>query len=474
MGSLFEVEKLDRDLPKVGLLPFYLELYDKTRPERRSRIDAFCAEIASALAGRGLNVTAAPVCRVRPEFEVAVQRFESANVDAIVTLHLAYSPSLESAAALAATQIPIVVLDTTPTYSFGAGQDPLEIFYNHGIHGVQDMCNLLLRNKKAFVVAAGHWQKSDVLDRVVSFARSARLAGSLRRSRVGRFGPAFPGMGDFAVPAAKLQESIGVQTIEGEPATFRALVAEVRDEAVEAEMASDHKQFLADGLNEEVHRRSTRAGLAVRLWLEREKLNAFTVNFMAVDKASGLPAVPFLEASKAMGRGIGYAGEGDILTAALVGALASAYPETSFTEMFCPDWEGDQVFLSHLGEMNIKLTSGPPKLIEKQFPFTDVGNPVVAAGCFRSGFGVLVNLAPSVCDTFSLIIAPITIQQPTDADKMADSIHGWFKAALPVGDFLAEYSRAGGTHHSAMVYGKVAEEIAGFGKLMSWKTVLLQ
>jgi len=34
-----------------------------------------------------------------------------------------------------------------------------------------------------------------------------------------------------------------------------------------------------------------------------------------------------------MSRGIGYAGEGDVLTAALTGALLSVYPDTSFTEV---------------------------------------------------------------------------------------------------------------------------------------------
>jgi L-arabinose isomerase len=57
---------------------------------------------------------------------------------------------------------------------------------------------------------------------------------------------------------------------------------------------------------------------------------------------------------------------------------------------------------------------------------------------------------------------------------MADSVHGWFKAALPVGEFLAEYSRVGGIHHSALVYGNVAEEIVSWGKLMRWNTVVLK
>jgi L-arabinose isomerase len=460
--------------PRVGLLPFYLELYDIKRPERRPRIEGFYGQIAAALTDHGLEVSTVPVCRLKSEFNAAIHKFENEEVDAIVTLHLAYSPSLESSEALASTPLPLVVLDTTPSYSYGPGQDPEEVSYNHGIHGVQDMCNLLNRNGKSFLIAAGHWQKSDVLDRVASFARSVRLAASMRRARVGRLGPAFVGMGDFAVPPAKLKDTLGVQTIEGDAVLVRSFMAKVSDQAVEAEISSDRERFVVNNLDSEVHQRSTRAGLVIRNWIEQEKLTAFTINFMAVDKSLGLPTMPFLEASKAMARGIGYAGEGDVLTAALVGALASVYPQTSFTEMFCPDWEGNQIFLSHMGEMNISSAASTPTLVEMPFPFTDVGNPAVAVARFRAGEAVLVNLAPARDDTYSLIVAPIVMQDVKGADRMADSIHGWFKAALPVGDFLAEYSRAGGTHHSALVYGNAAEEIVSWGKLMRWNTVVLK
>ena len=89
--------------------------------------------------------------------------------------------------------------------------------------------------------------KSDVLDRVAALARAARLAGALRRARVGQFGPAFTGMGDFAVPPAKLEETLGIETIPADSSTIPSLLAEVSDRAVEAEMAYDREHFLDQG-----------------------------------------------------------------------------------------------------------------------------------------------------------------------------------------------------------------------------------
>jgi L-arabinose isomerase len=91
--------------PKIGLLPLYIELYDISNPEMRDRINAFLQTIEIGLKQRDLHVVTAPVCRLKPEFQNAVESFEKHDVDAIVTLHLAYSPSLESADILAKNKV---------------------------------------------------------------------------------------------------------------------------------------------------------------------------------------------------------------------------------------------------------------------------------------------------------------------------------------------------------------------------------
>ncbi len=459
--------------PKIGLLPLYLELYDKTCSDKRPRVDAFHKVITDSLRKHGLDVITVPLCRLKSEFKAAVKTFEKAHVDALITLHLAYSPSLESADVLAKTRLPVIVLDTTPAYDFGPKQDPDEITYNHGIHGVQDMCNLLVRHKKPFKIEAGHWQKSDVLDRVTEWVRSARLVSAMRNARVGRIGTAFKGMGDFAVPPTVLKRTIGVMTVPCDLQAMRKLLSKIKRSDIKSEMTANKKQFITRGLNIESHRRTALVGLAVRRWIDQEKLTAFTMNFLSINKSSGLPTVPFLEASLAMARRVGYAGEGDVLTAALVGALVSVYPDTTFTEMFCPDWKSNRIFLSHMGEMNVLLADGRPGLFVPPFPFTNVINPVRVKGRLRGGEAVFVNLAPLTGKKYRLIIVPGTMMDVKGKDNMKDTIHGWFKPHIPIADFLEDYSRVGGTHHAALVYGDYAREIAGFGEFMGWETILL-
>ncbi|MHC4916949.1 MAG: L-arabinose isomerase family protein [Planctomycetota bacterium] len=446
----------------AGLLPLYLELYDRAAPKARPVLEGFVREIGAALAARGLEVETAPVCRTEPEFAAAVANFERSGADAIVTLHLAYSPSEECIGPLSETYLPVVILDTTPDAEFGTDVDPSRIMYNHGIHGVQDMCNLLRRRGKRYEIVAGHWKASDALGRCADAVKVARAAGRLRSTRALRIGESFRGMGDFSVPEKVMKSRLGITVKQVAPAGLTPFVEKVSADDLEAELERDRKRFEVD-CPEEIHRRSARLGLGLRAMLAEGGHAAFSVNFLAFDSESDV--VPFLEASKAMARGIGYAGEGDVLTAALVGALLSAWPQTTFTEIFCPDWEGGTLFLSHMGEFNPACAAGRPLLCERPFPYTPAANPAVLACAPEPGEAVFVNLAPGPEDSFTLIAAPVEVLGDGKHPEMRNKIRGWMRPRVPVAEFLEEYSHLGGTHHSALVLGTHARSLRAFARL---------
>ena len=160
---------------KIGFLPFYLKLYDDRVSSIRSNIEEYCDSVAESLECAGLELVRADICRIAPEFKEAVAQFEATGVDAIITVHMAYSPSLECIDALAATELPILVLDTTRDYNFGFDVVKGAMMFDHGIHGVQDFCNLLLRRGKEYSVFVGHYVESDVVARVADAARAIRF-----------------------------------------------------------------------------------------------------------------------------------------------------------------------------------------------------------------------------------------------------------------------------------------------------------
>jgi len=458
---------------KVGYLPLYIKLYDDSNPKYRDPMVDYMNMMIKMLESQGLEVVLADeVCRIKPEFDAAAKKFNKEKVTAVITQHLAYSPSLESIDALKALKAPIIVFDTTPDYELiKVANYEGRISANHGIHGVQDMCNLLKRNNIPYYICAGHALHSEVIAKVVGMCRAAAVARAYQNMTVGSVGGSFTGMGDFLVSDEDYKKYIGCTVKYMTPEVVKKYVPKVTDKEIEAEIAYDKANYNVKVTNEEAYKAATKSGLAVRKWMEDEKIGSCTVNFLTLDICK-LPKMPFVECCKIMQNYKGYAGEGDVLTAGLVGSLMSVYPNTMFTEMFCPDWEKNVILMSHMGESNPNLAQWKPLVTDCPFNYNSCGDTVAMYSCYRPGKAVLVNLAPMGKGQFNMICTEAELlDEGLENGAYGKSTQGWFKPCKPLDQFLPEYSYAGGTHHSAMVYDVDIEEIKAFGKMMGFNVI---
>ena len=87
---------------------------------------------------------------------------------------------------------------------------------------------------------------------------------------------------------------------------------------------------------------------------------------------------------------------------------------------------------------------------------------------------MFVDLANGPDGTFNFIIAPGRMEQPPEKrERFNTTVAGWYVPPMPTAPFLEAYSRAGGTHHGALVYGGCTETLAAFGRLMGWTVTVI-
>lgn len=454
---------------KIGFLPFYIKLYDEIGINR-TVLENVYDEMATCFEDKGVKVVTTEFCRIKPEFEKAVETFEREDVDAIVTWHAAYSPSLEAIEALVRTKLPIIVLDSTPTAEFTAQSDTVEIDWNHGIHGVMDLCSMLKRYGKPYAIAAGHYLESDCIDKVCGFVRSAVAAKKLNGMKVGLVGGEFEGMGDFAVEHSELKERFGISVEEISSDCIVKIKELVTTSEIQKEKNEDKQYFeFDDNIIDDEYNEYISSCLAVRKCIDQYGYDAFSINFLNVD---GLGTMPFTECCKSMERGIGYAGEGDVLTAAFTGALISGYPETSFVEIFCPNWRGNEVFLSHMGEMNYRIAEGKPLMCRTGSKFIKGTMPYAGYAKMKAGKGVYVNISREKED-YQMLVASCEMLS-AETDNMKKVMRGWMKPQTnTIAEFLEKISKNGATHHSIFVYGATVEEMEYFAQLLSLKVKII-
>lgn len=449
-----------------------MDMIDRTSPQARSEFQIFIDRIIDRLKALDLHIVPSEISCKKEEFIKAINLFNKQDVDAIITLHLTYSPSLESVPVLARTRVPIIVLDTTQSYEFGPDREPGDVLYNHAIHGVQDFCNVLRRHKKKYFIEAGHWERSDVLKRIKERAIQAKMVKSFTNIRVGLLDEPLEGMGDFQVKHKVLSDSFGFNIIRSDSEKIKSSIKSISSGLIKEEINMDRERFDFDDIDVALYENSIKVSLALRSWIRKNNLNSFSMNVFRFAEGD-MPYIPFLEASKELAEGIGYAGEGDVLTSSLTHSIMKSYPEATFTEMFCPDWKNNSIFISHIGEGNYNLIDGRPGIISKKYALVDFKEVVVAVGRLKPGRVCMVDIAPGPDNTFGLILIEGEMLEIKGKDNLNMTIHGWFKPGNDINEVLSKYSKAGGTHHKILVYGDAVDNISGFGEMMGWKVTIL-
>lgn len=455
---------------KIGYLPLYIKLYDDIGVKRDVLL-AFYNDTAKMFEERGIEVVKTDICRIKPEFDEAISSFEEAEVDAIVTWHAAYSPSLEAIEALTKTKLPIIIFDSTPTLTFTPEQGDGDLMWNHGIHGVMDLCSMFTRYGKPYAIAAGHYLESDCVDRVCGFVRAAIAARKLGEMKVGLVGGGFDGMGDFAVEPKELKKRFGINVEIIKPKLMEEIRKTVTKDEVAAEIALEKEKYdFDDSVVMEEYEEFVSCCLGLRKCLAKEGYTAFSANFLNVE---GAGTMPFTECCKQMEKGIGYAGEGDALTAAFTGAFLSSYPETNFVEIFCPDWKNNNVFMSHMGEMNYRIADCKPLIARTGTTYVKGVMPYAGYARMKGGKGVYINISRDK-DDYKMVIAPAEMLDAKN-DNFPRTMRGWMKpeSCESTAEFLEKLSKNGATHHSTFVYGATVEEAEYFASLLSLKTVVI-
>jgi len=484
--------------PKVGLLGLMLELYDGPYPELKDTMGRFAQDIAAALSDR-LRFAFPGVCMRADEVESAVARFEAEGCDMVMVVCLTYSPSLVSVPALLRTQLPVVIFDTARAASLGPEMGGQDIMENHGIHGVQDLANVLTRRGRSFQLVVGHYQDARALDELVAWACAAQAMAGLRRLKVGLLGEPFEGMGDFSIDPKALRDDLGPEIVPLSMTDLSTCAQGLSDDEVGREAEDARRCFEVDAsLTDDLLATSARWGLALRRLIESKGLGAFSMNFLAFRPEEGAETVPFLGASQLLADGVGYAGEGDVCCAALVAASANLCGPASFTEMFCPDFASGEVIMSHMGECNLAMARDdrPVKLVAKPFAWAPIQEPAVPIVCLAPGPATLASLT-AWCDPpasgWRLVVTEGTIVDTPPYPNL-QSPYSKFEPSgsktSPTGGspvdrltalsnveglegFLRDYSLAGGTHHLVIVFGHRTQDFRKLADLLRIQCVVV-
>jgi len=455
--------------PKVGLLGLTLELYEQTAPRLRPGREAWVRRAVLPALGKVADVEFVGAAFRREDVQAQVERFEAEGCDAVLVMLLTYSPSQIALPVLRRTRLPIVVWNTQELRAIDADFSGARMVENHGVHGTQDLANVLLRSGVRFRYVTSHLDDPDALGELTDFFMAAAATGRLSRARLGILGYPFPGMGDFALDTTHMAATLGCEWTAMPMEEYVQRAAGAPPEAVARLVAEYRATYEVDPAVADADLEATaRVELALRGMVGGRRLDAFTYQFMAFGEDERTPTVPFVAASRLMGEGVGFGGEGDLIAAAGSALLNWLSPPASFAEMFTVDFEGNAVLLSHMGEANVAMARSDRRIRlaarTRQITRTRCGQLVLAT-VFEPGPATLFALTLGRGGRWRMIASPVTGEDFGPLASLTEP-HCKLSPGGDVREFLTAYAKAGGPHHCALCFGDARRRIGDAAELV--------
>ena len=443
--------------PKVGLLALTLELYETLAPGLRASREAWLRSSVIPNLERQVDVLFTRAVFRREDIEATVAQFEAAKVDALLVILATYSPSQLSLPALRHSRLPLVIWNTQQLQGVDQTFTVDQMIENHGVHGTQDLASVLTRSRIPFHYATSPDNDPRGLAELADFFAASAAVNRLRDARIGCLGYPFPGMGDFAVDTTHLAVSLGCSWMT---LTVQEYIQRCRTAAPAevSELVAEYRRCydVAPDITADDLICSAAAEIAVRGMLAQHRLDAWTYQFTAFGEDDRTPTLPFVVTSRLMAEGIGFGGEGDLISAAATAFFNWLQPPASFSEIFTMDFAGESLFLSHMGEANVAMARRDRRvrLVARPTPITrTLGRQLVLAASFEPGPATFAALTLGPGSKWRLIAAPVTIE---DFGPLPGFFVPHSKLRPGSGDvrkFLTDYAMAGGPHHNGVLLG---------------------
>ena len=454
---------------RVGLLGLMLELYDAL-PDLKPKMAAFAEELVRSLTPIA-EVDFPGVCNTRDQVDRTVAAFEGEDKDLIIVVLLTYAPSHIAISALLHTRLPVVIFNTQQLLSITPDVTSEATLWNHGMHGVQDLCNTLLRAGRPIHMVTGHYQDERAIAEVAGWCRAAQALRAARRMRLGLLGYPMEGMGDFGIDQTALLAQFGAEVHHLAMKEIAARAKTAPAEVIAEQMVDDRQRFQIDSsITEREHEASSRLEWALRNTLQENGLHGFAAHFVAVGQEGWLETLPFLAAAKLLGEGYGFGGEGDVTSAAATALMAGLAGAANFTEMFTMDPAHDAVLMMHMGEGNWKMArrDAPIHMLRSKLGLVELKiAPLLLAFSLQPGEVTLLSLTTASEGKLRFVVAEGEVM---DFPYVADLGRPHYKFRPTSADglpgFLTRFSLAGGSHHQALAYGHWADTLEKLAVLL--------
>jgi len=352
---------------------------------------------------------------------------------------------------------------------------------NQSAHGDREFGFIMSRMRLERKVVVGHWQDNEVLEQINTWSRAAAGWHDWQGARFVRFGDNMRYVavteGDKVDAELKFGYSVNTYGV----GDLVKVINAIGDKEVDTLTAEYEERYavvasLHKGGNQyNSLREAAKIELGLSAFLKDGNFKGFTDTF---EDLHGMVQLPGIAAQRLMGKGYGFAAEGDWKTAALVRAMkvmgsglkgGNAFME-DYTYHFDPD--NPMVLGSHMLEICESIADGKAKCEIHPLGIGGKADPVRLV--FNVAAGPALNA--SVVDMgnrFRLLVNEVeAVAPPHDLPKLPVARVLW-KPYPDMKTGCAAWILAGGAHHTCYSQNLTSQHLEDFAEMAGIECVLI-
>jgi L-arabinose isomerase len=352
---------------------------------------------------------------------------------------------------------------------------------NQSAHGDREFGFMMSRMRINRKVVAGHWQDVQVLEQINGWARTAAGWHDWQGAKFARFGDNMRNVavteGDKVEAEIKFGYSVNTYGI----GDLVKVINETSDAAIDklvmeyADSYSLAPSLVKSGAQHQSLREAAKIEIGLQAFLEDGNFKGFTDTF---EDLHGMAQLPGIASQRLMGKGYGFAGEGDWKTSALVRAMkvmgsglkgGNSFME-DYTYHFDPN--NELVLGSHMLEICESIAKGKPSCEVHPLGIGGKADPVRLV--FNSAAGTAINA--SIIDMgnrFRLLVNEVVAVDPIQSLPKLPVARVLWKPYPDMKTGCAAWIIAGGAHHTCYSQNLNAENLQDFAEMANIEYVLI-
>jgi L-arabinose isomerase len=457
---------------RLGIQGLFFEYYSGMPPDFKRRKEQWYRELLGLLREHFDVIDGGLVDCVSSACESA-GRLAAQNIDVLLLIPMMAVKANVGVESSRIAGVLLVIWNAHESISLPLGYDAAALVSHSGNVGTLALTNALLREGRRFLLTTGYWQDKNVQVQIIEQVRSAAVATSLGRLKLGMIGEPFEGMLDISLDDDVLLHN-GLSRATSIPlSVIQEAFAGISDHALSDELNYVKKKFLCELLTEDSLRASVRLALALENVVESNQLGGGAVNCHSAGwrEDPKLGILGCYAVSRLTALGIPFACTGDLCTG-LAMVIADRLSGTAFyCEIDLLDYANDEALLSNSGEMDYRYSAvDREELVPHSFYCAAAGVSAVTSGTLRNGPATLLALTPLPDKRIRLIAASGRVLDRKAKDLPVSNCVFKFDRA-PINLAFEEWCLAGANHHAVLMEGCHLRALRQIAELQKWEFI---